>query len=563
MGLIWIGLAAKGLSKQSCQLNEHKNSILTLVHLFSLIFFVFALLHFSYFTDIVFSVNEIQVRQSPLNETMFHQGLANSLKWNYPPPSIYASGESDFSSYHLAMHSSIELVHRFFSIDTVLLTYFFIPFLYFFLITATAYSFFRQRCENWEVGLLVALCVFGTNLAFVPGVLEWGYSSYPWEFLLPGTIWSLFTLNGYTPSILVLFMAFVFLWDYFETRSRQPIALFTLLTFVALYYKSSMGFHMLGSTCLLGVLLLSHKKLRQQGSTLLLSSLVVLAAIIVEIYLMRGGIGSTLVQFAPFNQFKLSLTKMQIYNLNIFTYPVIFSLYLVGVFSCKLFGFAQLRRGVSRQNASIIYLALFCICGFWVAEFFYLGQEGDKINNSSWFASEALIGGWLLLGTYLVYLKNNGHLKRYILLISLTIILALPGTIEFLYKRYADDYFVFNNEALEVVDYLEKLPPDIIILYPPELKGPSLSSNFAGKQSVLSPYMSFLPNSARANERLKVGTAFFQAETPMAFKRFIINHYGIDTIYAPLHYREVLNKVPFLQTSFVNDSYVIYTVKAM
>jgi hypothetical protein len=535
-----------------------------MAHLFGLLAAVFAMLHFSSFTDVKFFADSIQLRHSPLAETVFHQGIVNALKTGYPPPALYASGYLDLSGYHLAMHAGIELIHRVAGLDTVKLTYIYFPLAYLFLISATVYTFFQKTYQAGSVALIIGLMMFGSNLSFIPGVFEWGYSNYPWVFFLPDTIWSLFTLNGYTPSILVLLLSLMFLWDYFDQKRTASLGLSLLCGVVATCYKTSMGLHILGTFVLLGLVLLISAEGKAQAKQIGVAFLLAIAAVFVEIKVLRGGgtFGHNL-EFAPFNQFKLSLTKMQIFDLTAFTMPVAFAAYIVGVFSSKLAGFSLVTKGAVKQNASVLFLVLFCISGFLGGEFFYLGQKGAKINNAAFFTSQSLMAGWLLLGMFLVDLKQKVSNRWFVIVITTVVLLAVLGTIEFLNKRYGDEYFTYDRDALDIVSFLEQLPAETVTLYPPDIPGPSLSSTFAGRPSVLSNYMSFLPEDAQVSQRFQAGVGFFRPETPESFRRFLIDFYQVDVVYAPTKYQAILDKSPSLTKVYLNKSYVVYKVNTL
>jgi hypothetical protein len=135
------------------------------------LFIVFAL-HLSHFTDIVYIENGFKLRQSHLTETVFHLGLINSLVDVFPPPAIYASGEAGFSYYHLNMHLAIELINRFLFIDSLPLTYFYFPFLFFALLAFLPFVYFNEFWGYKFLGAFCGLLMFGSDLSFLPGIFS-------------------------------------------------------------------------------------------------------------------------------------------------------------------------------------------------------------------------------------------------------------------------------------------------------------------------------------------------------------------------------------------------------
>ena len=132
--------------------------------------FVFLLLHFSHFTDIIFTEAGFRIRTTYLTETVYHVGIINNLKDIFPPSYPYASG-IDFSHYHLNMHLQIEMFNRLFHIDTLKLTFFYFPLLYFFLLVFVPYMYVRNYLGYRFLGIMTGLLIFGADLSFIPGLL--------------------------------------------------------------------------------------------------------------------------------------------------------------------------------------------------------------------------------------------------------------------------------------------------------------------------------------------------------------------------------------------------------
>lgn len=122
MFILWAIIVIRGFRKKIYVQTTYTD-------IFSVIFLLatgLVLLHLTYFTDVMLLDNGIKFRNIYLTETDFHLGLVNVLKNLQPPIYPYASGVG-FSFYHLNMHLQIEMFNRFFSLDTVRLTFYYFP----------------------------------------------------------------------------------------------------------------------------------------------------------------------------------------------------------------------------------------------------------------------------------------------------------------------------------------------------------------------------------------------------------------------------------------------------
>lgn len=114
-----------------------------------LVTIILAMLNFTHFSDAVLTANGFNLKSSSFTESLFHQGLINSLVDSYPPQPLYASGITDFSYYHLGMHLHIELIYRLFGIGTVKLVYYYFAFFYLFFTINT--KLFFCTVYRWEL----------------------------------------------------------------------------------------------------------------------------------------------------------------------------------------------------------------------------------------------------------------------------------------------------------------------------------------------------------------------------------------------------------------------------
>ncbi len=120
MLLIWSGLAVREFKDRMRNVYTSFMDVLSVTVLISA---VLLLLHFTHFTDVIFTEKGFSIRNIYLTENIFHLGIINNLKDMFPPLYPYASGVQ-FSHYHLNMHLEIEMFNRLFSIDTLKLVFF-------------------------------------------------------------------------------------------------------------------------------------------------------------------------------------------------------------------------------------------------------------------------------------------------------------------------------------------------------------------------------------------------------------------------------------------------------
>ena len=279
--LLWLFLFYKDFKYGQLAIHTSPGDIMAL---FVLMAVILLLLHFSYFTDILFSNDGFKIRNTLLTETSFHLGIINIMKDMFPPLFPYASGY-DFSHYHLNMHLEIEMFYRFFSIDTLKLTYFYFPLLYFALLVFIPYSFVRRHLKSRLFGVLTCLLLFGSDLSFIPELA--GISSgKPWIFST--TIWSLMTLNGYLPSLFIMFLFIFYVKEYYENGRASYLIILPLLGYAAYGFKGSMGPHLIGIALLTGIVSLFLFEDRKKWIRFSMAMSLSAAAIILRPYHVRS-----------------------------------------------------------------------------------------------------------------------------------------------------------------------------------------------------------------------------------------------------------------------------------
>ncbi len=555
--LLWLILTARELKKRTDNVYTSYADILSVLVLISA---VLLLLHFTHFTDVVFFENGFNIRNSNLTETIFHLGLVNNLTDMFPPLYPYASGV-DYSHYHLNMHLEIEMFNRLFSIDTIKLTFFYFPFLYFSLLVFMPYMFIRVYWDRKFIGVLTGLLMFGSGLSFIPGLLGGYPVNYPWTSIFTTTIWSFFTLNGLLPATFILFLSVFYLKKYYEAGRLSHLVIFGILCFTVFGFKSSMGLHIIGIAFLTGIVSAFFMKDSNRGKFVCVVSILVLLVMYIDIVYLRGGTGQYIIRLDLFNQFQRSLKNLGYSDIAWVFYPVAFPLYLLAVFGIRIIGFYFLKDVFKKKyfDPIVFFLLIFGISGFFLSETIYLGTRYYTANDGIFFSVQSLLGTWLLLSYFL--LKYRG--RKFIVYTCIVVILSVATTAQFLILRFDQSYVNVSANAIEVVKHLESTPSKSIILHPLNLDRPSLSSHLAGRQSVISIFRSgvLLVIGEEDDITRTVYTNLFFNSNDAKKRSYILNKYKVNYVYAPSKYSQQLDGDPMLNRVLKNSEYVLYKVK--
>jgi hypothetical protein len=413
---------------------------------------ILLLLHVSYFTDLVLLESGFKLRSTHLTETVFHLGIVNNLIDIFPPVYPYASGIS-FSHYHMNMHLEIEMFNRLFSIDTLKLTFFYYPFLYFSLLIFMPYFFVYKFSGKRFLAILTGVLIVGSDLSFIPGLFADLKPDFPWTSIFQSTIWSIFTLNGILPAIPVLILFIVYLKKYCEQVKMFYLVLLIIVGFSAFGFKSSMGYHLMGTAFLTGIFI-AFTQDRRKGLHISIISALTLLAMFIEFIALREGTGNIEISFSLFNNFLRSLNIIGISEISWMYYPVLFVLYVLLTFGARIFGFYLVRDMIQKRPSepTIFFLVLYTASGFIVSEALYIGDVFHIENNSVFFSIQSLIGAWLLL-SYFLY-KARHQSKKFAIYVCITIFLSAPSTVQFLFLRFSPDYYYMSSDDMEVVRYL-------------------------------------------------------------------------------------------------------------
>jgi hypothetical protein len=185
------------------------------------------------------------------------------------------------------MHLEIEMFNRLFTIDTLKLSFFYFPLLYFFFLVFVPYMIVRKYTGSRSLGVLTGLLMFGSDLSFIPGVLGLLPKCFTWNVLFNSTTWPLLTLNGYLPALTVMFLCILYLKKFFENGRLSNIIVFGVLGFSAYGFKSSMGPHIMAVAFTTGLVSIFTGN-RRKGALLCFISALTLLAIAVDVMVIKN-----------------------------------------------------------------------------------------------------------------------------------------------------------------------------------------------------------------------------------------------------------------------------------
>ncbi|MDH4231497.1 MAG: hypothetical protein OEW04_05640 [Nitrospirota bacterium] len=557
--MVWIVLSVKDFKTESNYYISGKDGFSSCI----LILIVFLLLHLSYFSDIIFFEQGFKIRTGGLTETVFHLGIINNLQDLYPPLYPYASGYS-FSYYHLNMHLEIEMFHRLFSVDTVKLTFFYFPSLYFTLLVFLPYFFVLEIGATRLIGVLTGMFLFGSDLSFIMGLFGKLPPDYSWVGMYSAGIMSIMTLNGILPALIVMFLFILFLFRFDDSGKGVFLIILCILGYSAYGFKSSMGFHLAGALFLSGLATVGIAKDKKKGLMLCGASIITIVIMIFDLLVFRGGTGGVgqKASIDLFHSFERSLASIGTVKLPLLYYPVVFIGYALATFGARAFGFVLIK-DVFREryfNLVVFFLVVFAVSGFFFSEVISVGSPGDQINNAMWFSAQSLFGAWLLVSYFLM--EKRRYQKGFITYIIIIMLFSLPSTVQFLSLRHNSSYWHLNSDAQEVVSFLKKIPPESKVLHPLN-KVPSLASDFAGRTSIINtskPFALSAIGEKNCLSRISDVKSFFSKGNSTG-RSLILKKYKVDYVYAPIEYMPMLDKEACLSEVLKNNDYVVYGVR--
>jgi len=170
------------------------------------------------------------------------------------------------------------------------------------------------------------------------------------------------------------------------------------------------------------------------------------------------------------------------------------------------------------------------------------------------------MAAWLLL----IYTLSQVRSRNALLMAStvLVLLLSLPSTIQFLAKRFDQNYREITKDGMEVIRFLDKAPSGSVVLHPLNQFEPSLAANFTGHQVVLSFYRSLgmLPLKEEDFLRRVRDVVLFFDPASTIDRQAVLKRYGVNLLYAPSPFAAFLDKQPMLSPILRNQQYVLYMV---
>jgi len=557
----WLILVVRRKAdSQTVPVNGPVNCLADGLGVLVLLAFICVLLHYSHFSDIVLNPEGFLFRASDMTESVYHLGLVNALADSYPPPALYASGGPDFSFYHLDMHLQMEALVRYFTLDALKLVSFYMPLLYFVLISLLTFSFVREAGGRTLTAAVCGCLIFGADFSWIPAVLIDPRAGFAWTAYFPPTIWGMFTLNGFLPALIALFLCFFLLREYLQRGDVRTLALFAVLAYCSVGLKSTMGVHLAGAALATGMAMVAANEFRRQGWSLIIASSITLLAVFVDLTFFRTGVADSVVRLAPMNVLQDTLERMGIAGLDGVWYLPMAAVFLVCALGVRAFGWFYFERNIGRSGARnwvLVFLAIFFVSGYFIAEMTFIGTNPD-FNNSSWFYSQSLMLAWLPLFLWLVGLEQRP--RAYYAALVATVLLAAPTLVQFLHLRNDPDYVKFGRDELAVVDFLRHTDPESVVLHPVNHGMPSLASNFAGRPSVLNVWVSFVTESDGLSERVMAVEHFFSGMASDEERLRILRQYDVRYVYGLRSELSFMDELPGVERVVQSGDLALYGV---
>jgi hypothetical protein len=359
-----------------------------------------------------------------------------------------------------------------------------------------------------------------------------------------------------------MYLCIICLRDYFSNGSQAKLALFALLAYGAFGLKSSMGLQIGAAALATGLAIAFYGRQRRQGWSLVIVSAATLEVMLFDITVIRSGVGSTLVKFAPLNHFYKTLENLGMSGLAVDWYIPMFVLVLLAGLGVRALGLLYLGNRISKENPRdwnwiLVFIGLFFVGGYAISEMLFIG-DSTGLNNAGWFYIQSLMASWFLLFLFLI--KIQGRKRVYLASIIAIVVLATPSTVQFLHLRADDNYIVFGQDETEVIEYLRQSDPGSVVLHPLNHDRPSLASNFAGRSTVLSVWVSFVTEAQGKYERAKSVLLFFDKGTNTSERLEVLYRYRVDYVYGSTSELFFMENFPEAELVLQSGDLVLYRV---
>lgn len=541
---------------------------------FLALFFILFLLNISHFGDLIIMQEKgYLLRNHESTESIFHLGIINAVKTNIHPLYPYLSGYN--LSYHLDMHLFAELLGRYSNISSLLITYYFLPFFYTFLIVSVAAIFFYKHKNNIAYSILFGFTIYAADISFLGNLFSSAHTSPYIEagVALKAPMWSLFTLNGIMPAIPLLFGAIIML-DYFFKSGKLKYTLLACLYIIASFrVKSSVGPHIIGALmATLVILYYTHNNVqyRKIWYALIVTSLILILEHTTRVTPTEP---IRVIELAPLNGLFLALSRFNIIipeyqklGPQILLMGMIFLAFVIYVISCfgvKIYFIKYLVSSFREKklDPTIMFLLVFIISGFILSEFIFIGSKETRVNNGDWFSTQSLYAS----GFFVIYgLTSITSTPKRILLTTITAVLLFSGTAYFLKVRNTNQFVMITQEQLALSNYMENnLDSNSVVLEPLAYK-PSTASHLTGLNNVIALYMAFLGNTASSNviDERGLATRNFYFEDDDDTKIGVIQKYDIDYVVFDKSPEKTINSKDIGNKVFENEKYLLLKTKA-
>lgn len=521
---------------------------------------VFVLGHFSHFTDFAVTAGGVAYRSHFLAEGAFHEGIVNALRDGFPAPSLYFSRPGSAVFYHYGMHLQMEVLNRLLAVPTAPLIYLYWPFVYLGCLAVLPYALYRTLGASAVLASALALLIFGSDLSFLLNLWFELDDRMPWNLYLFAPVSSLFSTNGALPAAVALVVAIALVRE----TTREPrvghYVLLALVVLAALNYKSSMGLQIAGS--FLGMWVLSGFLQGWSRRTLAVAGVMLLTLVASLAYLFfwmgRGGAGDNihLQIMSLMGPVMSGLRWLPKSPLALVGSLILIMLLAMGPRCLALASISRHRLSEGGWPVQLnLYLAIFVLGGILLSEVLFIGPLGGR-NNGIWFASHALVAGWVWLAVWLCSLAP----RKAAWLVALSLLLSWPATVQFLHIRHADQQIVLSRNSLMVVDALRQVPPGSIVLHPLNVGVPAMASNLAGRPSVLNVYRSFVRYFAGAGSRVQDVNEFFGDGIGADERGAMLVKYQVDYLYIPAEEAELVAGLSNLERLVGNPEWQLYRV---
>jgi hypothetical protein len=323
-----------------------------------------------------------------------------------------------------------------------------------------------------------------------------------------------------------------------------------------------MGLHILAAAILTGGASMMLTEDRKKGALVCAVSLAVAAGVIINIVLLRNGMGNNVAEWAPLTNFYAALRRIGIRAVSWNYIPLFFLCYVTALLGPRL-AWIPLANTVLKKDVfdpALFFILAFTLAGIVVSDMLYLGTLSHTINNSVWFAVQSLTCAWLLIP---YYLERLGGAKKKAACAVVVLMLAVPATAQFLKMRFDHAYIDIDEDAADVIAYLKQTPPESVVLHEVNKDTPSLPANYAGRSVVMSLFRSFISvhlDEKEFRQRLN-DILYFFSSGDSAERSVILDRYHVDYVYASRSLESVFASEKRLSPVVKNRKYVLYAVK--